>query len=92
MNKPVKVIEVKEAPQLQWAAIQQGIRDKAAAENWGSKYGYATVYFMARKQKVYAERLQVKVDDQPQATKVPEPAASCRPAKCLGLRRPDPAR
>ena len=64
MKAQVKVIEVKQAPQLQVAAIQQGIRDKAAAQHWAEKNGYTTVYFMARKQKVYAEKLQVKVNDQ----------------------------
>lgn len=64
MNKPVKVIDIKEPPQLQHPAIQQGIRDKVAAVNWGERNGYSTVYFMVRKQKVYAEKLQVKVDDQ----------------------------
>jgi ribosomal protein L37AE/L43A len=58
-----KVVEVKTAPQLQVAAIQQGIRDKAAAENWGKRNRYPIVYFMARKQKVYAEKLRTKVDD-----------------------------
>lgn len=63
--KPVtKVIEIKEPPQLKKAAIQQGIRDKAAAENWGRKNGYTIVYFMPKKQKVYAERLTMRVDAQ----------------------------
>ncbi|RPI95395.1 MAG: hypothetical protein EHM40_03335 [Chloroflexi bacterium] len=64
MKQAIKVIEVKEPPQLKSPAIQQGIRDKAAAQNWAEKNGYATVYFMARKQKVYAEKLPVKVGDQ----------------------------
>ncbi len=63
MKTTTKVIEVREVPQLKKPAIQQGIRDKAAAQNWGEKHGYSTVYFMARKQKVYAEKPQVKVDE-----------------------------
>jgi hypothetical protein len=76
VKTPTKVIEVKEAPQMSKPAIQQGIRDKAAAQNWGEKNGYSTVYFMARKQKVYAEKLQVKPGDQQRGSQVLEPAAT----------------
>ena len=56
MLKKIKVIEVTEAPDMNKPAIQQGIRDKAAAESWGARNGYETVYYIPRKQKVYAER------------------------------------
>lgn len=61
-----KVIEVKQAPNMPNPFIQQGIRDKAAAEAWGQKNGHAFVYYLPRKQKVYAARLLQKVDEQAQ--------------------------
>lgn len=65
MNTPqIKVIEVKEPPTMKNPAIQQGIRDKATAQSWGEKNGHTVVYFIAKKQRVYAERLLTKVDVQ----------------------------
>lgn len=64
MNEPkTKVTDVTFAPKLQKPEIVSGIRDRAAAEAWGKKRGYATVYFWTKKQRVYAERLQVRVDE-----------------------------
>lgn len=60
--KPVKVIEVKQAPQLKNLATLSGIRDKDAARAWGEKNGYAVVYFVASKQRVYADRLLVTAE------------------------------
>ena len=56
-----KVIEIKETPALKNPFIQQGIRDTAAAQTWGEKNGHAVVYFMSKKQKVYADRLKTDV-------------------------------
>ncbi len=64
MKTKVKVFEVKEIPTLKNPAIQSGIRDAAAAQAWGEKNGHAIVYFLTRKQRVYAERLHTKVDEQ----------------------------
>jgi hypothetical protein len=64
MISKVKVIEVKDAPTLKSPAMLSGIRDKNAAQAWGEKNGHATVYFLAKRQRVYAERLQVRVDEQ----------------------------
>jgi hypothetical protein len=61
VNK-VKVVEVKAPPQMKNPAIQQGIRDKTAAESWGTKNGHAMVYYLSKKQRVYAERLKTRVD------------------------------
>jgi hypothetical protein len=61
MNK-TKVIEGKEAPALKNPAIQQGIRDVAAAQAWGEKNGYATVYWLKKKERVYAERSLTQVN------------------------------
>jgi len=41
--------------------ICQGIRDKVAAENWALKNNHAVVYYIAQKQKVYAERQKVQI-------------------------------
>jgi hypothetical protein len=59
-----QVIEVKEAPDIKVPDIVQGVRDKQAAKAWGEKKGYDIVYYIARKQKVYANRLMVRVDVQ----------------------------
>ena len=66
MNGKTKALEVKEAPDLKNPYIQQGIRDLSAAKAWGEKNGHAFVYFIPRKQRVYAERLLQKVDEQAQ--------------------------
>lgn len=66
METKTKAIEVKEPPKLKNPFIQQGIRDLAAAKAWGEKNHHAFVYFIARKQRVYAERLLQKVDEQAQ--------------------------
>lgn len=63
MLPKTKVIEVKETPQLKSPAMLSGIRDKNAAQAWGEKNNYAVVYFMAKRQRVYAEKLLVRVDD-----------------------------
>lgn len=55
-NQIVQVIPVKNAPKLTNTHVQSGIRDKAAAENWGAKHGHSIVYFMVSREKVYAER------------------------------------
>lgn len=60
----VQVIEVKDAPALKNPNIQQGIRDIAAAKAWGDKNGHAVVYFMPKKQRVYADRLKINVAEQ----------------------------
>ena len=60
-NPKTKVIDVKEAPTLKNPFIQQGIRDAASATAWGEKNGHAVVYFLAKKQRVYAERLKADV-------------------------------
>jgi len=61
------VFEIKSPPTLKKPDILKGICDKAAAEAWGVKNGYAVVYYMPGKQKVYAEKLQAKVDEQAKA-------------------------
>ena len=60
-TQKTKVIEVKEAPTLKNPHILQGIRDSASAQAWGEKNGHAVVYFLPKKQRVYAERLQTNV-------------------------------
>jgi hypothetical protein len=64
MAKKTIVIEVKKTPSLLAPAMLSGIRDKSAAQSWGEKNGYAVVYFWAKRQRVYAEKLMVRVDEQ----------------------------
>lgn len=67
IRKKISVIEIKEAPRLEGpVVIQQGIRDKTSAENWGTKNGFTTVYFMPKKQRVYAARMLTRVDQMAQ--------------------------
>ena len=63
-TQKTKVIDVKEAPPLRNPHILQGIRDTASAQAWGEKNGHAVVYFLAKKQRVYAERLLTDVATQ----------------------------
>lgn len=63
-TQKTKVIEVKEAPKMKNPVILQGIRDTASAQAWGEKNGHAVVYFIAKKQKVYADRLKTDVATQ----------------------------
>jgi hypothetical protein len=62
-NLKTKVIEVKEAPAIKHLDTLSGIRDAKQAEAWGMKYGYPVAYFMARKQRVYADKLSARVDE-----------------------------
>jgi phage terminase large subunit-like protein len=57
MTKKTTVVDVSQAPQLSKPDMLSGIRDRAAAEAWGQKHGYVIVYFMPKKQRVYAERM-----------------------------------
>jgi hypothetical protein len=59
----VNVIEIKDPPKLNNPAMLSGIRDKKAAEAWGEKNGHSLVYFLVKRQRVYAERLLVRVDE-----------------------------
>lgn len=63
MNKKTRVLDVKSAPDLKQLETLSGIRDKTAAQAWGEKRGYAVVYFVAKKQRVYADLLDVRVDE-----------------------------
>jgi len=64
METKTKVIDVKEVPVLKKKDFAFGVRDRAAAELWGQKYGYTVVYYLSKRQRVYAEKLQVRVDEQ----------------------------
>lgn len=56
-TKKPQVILVNVPPQINNPFIQQGIRDKEAAEHLAVKHGYKIIYYLAKKQKVYAERI-----------------------------------
>jgi hypothetical protein len=62
MKSTTKVIEIKEIPTLKNPTMFSGIRDRATAEAWGVKNGYPTVYFLSKRQRVYAEKLTARVD------------------------------
>ena len=51
----VKVIETNQRPPegQGYMMIMNGIGTKEAAARWGAKYGFATVYFNKRQEKVY---------------------------------------
>ena len=52
----VKVIPVRVAPTLLIPHIQSGIQNKESALKWGRINMHPTVYYMAARQRVYAER------------------------------------
>jgi hypothetical protein len=62
----VIVIKVNEAPKMNNPVMVSGVRDAAAAQTWGEKNGHKVVYYLAKKQRVYAERLLVRVDEKAQ--------------------------
>jgi hypothetical protein len=62
MKPTTKVIEIKGMPALKNPAMLSGIRDRATAEAWGVKNGYSTVYFLSKRQRVYAEKLTARVN------------------------------
>ena len=39
-----------------------GIRSKEAAADWGAKNGFATVYWLKNRERVYADKLTKQVD------------------------------
>lgn len=51
----IKVNEVKSRPESLpgYSMVMRGIRTKEAAEQWGAKYGFATVYWIKAEEKVY---------------------------------------
>ena len=62
MKNVVNVIPVKEAPAIGKPEMMGAIRDKAEAASWGEKNGYAVVYFLQSRQRVYADKLSKRVD------------------------------
>lgn len=55
--KDVNVVEVKSAPAIGKPEMLTGIRTREAAQAWGAKRGYATVYFWKERERVYADKL-----------------------------------
>lgn len=64
METKVTVIEKKEAPHGIGFEMQQGITSKESAMKWAIKRGYSVVFYVAKKQRVYADRLQARIDHQ----------------------------
>ena len=62
-----RVITIKVAPVMRQPEIVQGVRDETSARAWGERNGYAEVYFLKRRERAYAEKMQVRVDEQAKA-------------------------
>ena len=62
----IKVNEIKERPaKLEgYCMISRGIRTKEAAEQWGAKYEFPTVYWIKAEEKVYGVKAAVAVSGQ----------------------------
>lgn len=58
----VTVMVVTSAPAIGKPQMMQGIRTKEAAQIWAHKEGYATVYFLPKHERVYADKLTKRVD------------------------------
>jgi hypothetical protein len=61
MSSHIKVFEIKQRPaELPgYSMVMRGIRTKEAAEQWGAKYGFSTVYWLKAEEKVYGVRTAV---------------------------------
>jgi len=57
------LIVVKGPPNLKNPEIVSGFRDKASVKIWAEARGYATVYYLEKKQRVYVEKMLVRVDE-----------------------------
>lgn len=68
MNKKtkIKVNEVKErtAKLSGYSMVMCGIRTREAAEAWGAKYGFTTVYWLKAEEKVYGVKVAAVSDQQ----------------------------
>lgn len=62
MIKKVNVVPVTIPPAIGKVEMQQGIRSKEEAEHWADKHGYAVVYWLKSRQRVYADKLTKRVD------------------------------
>lgn len=61
----VKVIETRSRPPKRngYMMIMRGIRTREAAEAWGKKYGFATVYWIKADEKVYGVSISEKAEN-----------------------------
>jgi len=68
MKPTTKVINVSGSPilggklTLKNPDFMYGVKDRAAAQAWGEKHGYAIVYFWPRRNRAYAEKLTARVE------------------------------
>ena len=56
IKSKVEVIPVTVPPAIARMEMLSGIRSKDEAVRWGVKHGYTRVYFLAKRQRVYAEK------------------------------------
>ena len=52
----IHVVEVAYPPAIGKVQMQQGIRTKDEAQSWADKNGYAIVYWLKNRQRVYADK------------------------------------
>lgn len=52
----IQVICVEEPPAIGKVEMCQGIRSKDAAQAWAAKHGYPTVYWLVKRERVYADK------------------------------------
>jgi len=52
----VNVMDVKYPPAIGKVEMMSGIRTKEEAISWAVKHGYATVYFLKARERVYADK------------------------------------
>ena len=57
MKNKVNVVIVRFPPAIGKPEMMGGIRSKEEAVNWAEKNGYAVVYFLQSRQRVYADKL-----------------------------------
>lgn len=61
-SKGTLVMIVTTPPAIGKPEMLGGIRSKEAAAEWGSKNGFATVYWLKNRERVYADKLTKQVD------------------------------
>jgi len=64
MKPQITVIVVKDPPTLKNRSFNRGSGTRLKAVSWAMKNGFQVVYLVPRKQRVYAEKLSKRVDQQ----------------------------
>jgi hypothetical protein len=56
MNKDIKVQIVSAPPAIGKPEMTQGIRTEEGARNWAFKHGYSQVWWLKKRERVYADK------------------------------------